>query len=94
MKFKSKFGETMLWIESMQKMVMFENGYADVDAKEAIEMRKMGYIEDSTKTSVKPKVEKEEKPIEPEAKPEVKPIKPIKPVKKVESDDSKINSEI
>lgn len=92
MKFKSKFGETMLWIESMQKMVMFENGYADVDSKEATEMRKMGYIEDSTNKTSSKKVETVENTEETEKKPEVKPIKPIKP-KKVE-DDSEINSEI
>ena len=87
MKFKSKFGETMLWIESMQKMVMFENGYADVDAKEATEMRKMGYIEDSTN-----KVSEEK--VEPKTKSETKPIQPIKPAKAKVVEDSEINSEI
>lgn len=98
MRFKSKFGETMLWLGSA-KIIKFKNGYADVDAKDGAEMRKMGYIEDSTtKTSSNKKQEKPieeivESPVETVVE-DVKPIKPIRPVQSNDVQDSEINSEI
>lgn len=99
MEFKQKSNETMLWIDSLKKIVRFTNGVAKVDEKTGNEMKKLGYIENSSiKPSKKePEVKKVEVVVEetqpqPET-PKVQPIKPIRPMK-AKADDSDISEEV
>lgn len=94
MEFKQKSNETMLWIDSLKKIVRFTNGVAKVDEKTGNEMKKLGYVENSeTKPSKKePEVKKVVEEEQPE-KPKVQPIKPIHPMK-AKADDSDISEEV
>lgn len=93
MQFKSKNGETMIWVSSLKKIISFNNGVAEVDDKVGKELIKLGYIENSKTQKVQPKVDAEVKPI---ASAEAKVASPIKPIraKKPEVGDGEINSEI
>ena len=94
MQFLSKHGETMVWVETLKKIIVFNNGVAEVDDKVGKELIKLGYIENSkTKTKSPEEAEvKVEQPTSVEPK-VITPIKPLKP-KKEEVEDSVINSEI
>ena len=88
MQFKRKGRETMLWIDSLKKIVRFnKNGVANVDEKTGKEMKKLGYIENSE--SVKPESKTLTKE---EVAEKAKFIKPIKPIS--DEVDSKINNEV
>lgn len=91
MKFRNKFGETMLWVETQKKMVIFENGIAEVDDKIGVEMKKLGYIEDS---DVKTKKEKPAKVEEPKVETKEDVVKPIRPLKSIKTSEDDINEEI
>lgn len=78
--FKSKKGETMVWLEELKKMATFDNGIIDADEKVAKELIKLGYSPDNSKKDTG-------------AEAPVKPIKPIKS-KGLEVPDSEINSEV
>jgi hypothetical protein len=91
MKFRNKFGETMLWVETQKKMVIFENGIAEVDDKIGVEMKKLGYIEDS---DVKTKKEKPTKVEEPKVETKEDVVKPIRPLKSIKTSEDDINEEI
>ena len=93
MQFKSKNGETMLWVSSLKRNIIFNNGVADVDDNVGKELVKLGYIENSKTKNETPKVEAE---VNINASAETKGVAPIKPIKpkKVEVEESAINSEI
>lgn len=90
MEFKSRDGITMVWVENLHKIVKFTKGIAKVDEKTGIELKKMGFIENSEKSLKKSEVNNEEKSFEHKTK-FIKPIKPI--VEKVGGDDP-INCEV
>lgn len=75
--FKSKKGETMVWLEKSHKMVSFTNGVADIEGEIAKELTALGYVAENSKgdkvVEVKETKEIVEEPIQP-----VKPIKPFK----------------
>ena len=93
MQFKSKNGETMIWVSSLKKIISFNNGVVDVDDNVGKELVKLGYIENSKTENKQSKVEAGVKPIAPAETKVVASIKPIRP-KKVEIEDDAINSEI
>lgn len=90
--FKSKKGETMVWLSGLSRTVRFENGIIDADEKISKELIRLGYVAENSKKKTEVKVEeKVEK--QPTTETEVKAIKPIKP-KGLEVPDSEINSEV
>ena len=95
MQFLSKHGETMVWVSTLKRIIVFNNGVAEVDDKVGKELIKLGYIENSKTKTKTPKEEAEVKvegptSVEPKV---IAPIKPLKP-KKEEVEDDAINSEI
>lgn len=90
--FKSKKGETMVWLENIKKMVCFNDGIIDADEKISKELISLGYIAENSKKKTEVKVE-EKVVTQPTTETEVKAIKPIKP-KGLEVPDSEINSEV
>jgi len=87
MKIKSLNNETMHWSAVLNEMIVFKNGYADVNEKIAKVLGNEGYDigtlgnkkmyqkAEQSKTVEQPKDTKKEEPIKP-----IKPIKPILPI--------------